>query len=197
MIKNNGLALSYRLSCPNSCHWRGICKNPHEDGGYCSCYLGFTGDDCSVNLDDGMIEETTEVQTEAAAAEIRAIMRVGEIDEGTAVAVVTETATIMTIKNTCVAIENTVVETVSETAPKIAGGFRDQNASDIAVDTAAVSALDTTDNASTSTVGEDSVVIAGNATVEIQNLYISRTPIQYQDFQIAEDSSLSYNNEEV
>ena len=144
-----------------------------------------------------MIEGTTEAQSEADAAEIRAIMRVGEIDEGTAVAVVTETATIMTSKNTYVAIENTVVETVGETAAKITGGLRDQNASDIAVDTTAVSALDTTDDASTSTVGEDSVVITGNTSVEIQDLYISRTRIQSQDFQTAEDSTLSCNNVEV
>jgi hypothetical protein len=32
--------------CPNWCNQRGICTNPQE-GGYCDCNIGFTGDDCS------------------------------------------------------------------------------------------------------------------------------------------------------
>ena len=47
-----------------------------------------------------MTEGTAEAQTEAEAAEIRAIISAGETDEGIAVAVVTETATIMISKNT-------------------------------------------------------------------------------------------------
>jgi hypothetical protein len=35
--------------CPNWCNKRGICTAPHE-GGYCDCFYGFTGDDCSLRL---------------------------------------------------------------------------------------------------------------------------------------------------
>lgn len=32
--------------CPNWCNKRGICTSPNE-GGYCHCFPGFTGEDCS------------------------------------------------------------------------------------------------------------------------------------------------------
>ena len=35
-----------RNRCPNWCNQRGICTDP-QNGGFCDCFMGFTGDDCS------------------------------------------------------------------------------------------------------------------------------------------------------
>eukprot|EP01033_Poteriospumella_lacustris_P013143 gene13143-9411_t len=38
---------SVEAVCPNWCNQRGICADPHINGGHCVCEYGFTGDDCA------------------------------------------------------------------------------------------------------------------------------------------------------
>ena len=185
--KHKCLTPCHRFSCPNLCSGRGICGNPDGDGGYyCSCYLGFNGDDCSQNSDDGVTEGTAEAQTEAEAAEIRAIILAGETDEGIAAAVVTETVKIMTSEITYVAIKNTVPETVKETTDKSSEVLTEKNSADIVVDTAAVTALDTAEETSAGTVGEESVVTGENKTEESPQTHS-------EDLLTDEDSNVSNN----
>ena len=133
-----------------------------------------------------MTAGTAEAQTEAEAAEIRAIISAGETDEGIAVAVVTETVKIMTSEITYVAVKNTVPETVKETAGESSEVLTEKNAADVVVDTAAVTALDTAEETSTGTVGEESVVTGENKTEE--------SPItHFEDLMAAEDSDVSKN----
>ena len=133
-----------------------------------------------------MTEGTAEAQTEAEAAEIRAIISAGETDEGIAVAVVTETVKIMTSEITYVAVENTVPETVKEMAGESSEVLTEENAADIVVDTAAVPALDTAEETSAGTVGEESVVTGENKTEE-------NFQTHSEDLMTAEDSDVSNN----
>ena len=129
---------------------------------------------------------TAEAQTEAEAAEIRAIILAGETDEGIAVAVVTETVKIMTSEITYVAVKNTVPETAKETVGESSEVLTEKNSADIVVDTAAVTALDTAEETSAGTVGEESVVTGENKTEE--------SPITHSEYLMAaEESDVSKN----
>ena len=133
-----------------------------------------------------MTAGTAEAQTEAEAAEIRAIISAGETDEGIAVAVVTETVKIMTSEITYVAVKNTVPETVKETTDESSEVLAEKNAADVVVDTAAVTALETAEETSTGTVGEESVVTGENKTEE-------NSQTHSEDLMTAEDSDVSKN----
>lgn len=43
------LLISTIYRCLNWCNQRGICTSPQE-GGYCICNMGFTGEDCSQSI---------------------------------------------------------------------------------------------------------------------------------------------------